>query len=326
MTTLIYPIASGKKRSGLQLLSALVSHQTVPGKTWDRTSYRLKFLLRTLLSPRATLTLLDYLAQHPQRDEILQAMPTLPCKLHRVYQAVNIGRGAALNNIIAHYDHLASHVPPAINHALLSAKPLNIATLEGKEGQRFGLQFNAVSHYDKEGEASLMFTNESGESVATVTFSLINYNDQPTLFIGAIQGPKAHVEHAEIQRATKACHGLFPKRLVMEALMLIAELTGMTQIVAVSNHTHIYEHPRYKKRKGMVFADYDGFWETLHGTLGQDGYFHLPRQIPHRPLEEIASKRRSEYRRRYQLLDELETQIRQAFSQGSAEQRRSSAA
>ncbi len=326
MTTLIYPIAGDKKRSGLQLLSALVSHQSVPGKTWNRTSYRLKFLLRTLWSPRVTLNLLDYLAQHPQCDEILQAMPTLPCKLHRIYQAVNISRETALNNIIAHYEHLATQVPPAINHALLSAKPLNIATLEGKEGQRFALQLNAVSHYDKEGETSLMFTNESGEPVATVTFSLINYNGQPTLFVGAIQGPKAHVEHAEIQRATKACHGLFPKRLVMEAVMLVAELTGMAQIVAVSNHTHIYEHPRYKKRKGMVFADYDGFWETLHGTLGEDGYFHLPRQIPHRPLEEIASKRRSEYRRRYQLLDELETQIRHAFSPGPAEQRRSSAA
>jgi len=315
MTTLIYPIAGDKKRSGLQLLSALVSHQSVPGKTWNRTSYRLKFLLRTLWSPRVTLNLLDYLAQHPQCDEILQAMPTLPCKLHRIYQAVNISRETALNNIIAHYEHLATQVPPAINHALLSAKPLNIATLEGKEGQRFALQLNAVSHYDKEGETSLMFTNESGEPVATVTFSLINYNGQPTLFVGAIQGPKAHVEHAEIQRATKACHGLFPKRLVMEAVMLVAELTGMAQIVAVSNHTHIYEHPRYKKRKGMVFADYDGFWETLHGTLGEDGYFHLPRQISHRPLEEIASKRRSEYRRRYLLLDELEKQIRQAFSQ-----------
>lgn len=326
MTTLIYPIENGKKLSGWQLLSALVSHQLVPGKAWNRTSYRLKFLLRTLWSPRVTLNLLDYLAQHPQRDEILHAMPSLPCKLHRVYQSVNVSRETALSNIIAHYDHLASHVPPAINHALLSTKPLNIATLEGKEGQQFALQLNAVSHFDKEGEASLMFISETGEPIATVTFSLIDYLGQPALFIGAIQGPKAHVEHAQIQRATKACHGLFPKRLVMEAVMVIAELTQMTQIVAVSNNTHIYEHPRYKKRKGMVFADYDVFWKTLHGTLGEDGYFHLPRQIPHRPLEEIASKRRSEYRRRYLLLDDLETQIRQAFSQGATRQRRSSAA
>lgn len=319
--TLIYPLENHKALSGLQLLTALVSHQRIPGKAWNHASYRLKFLLRTLWSPRVTLNLLDYLAQHPQRDAILKAMPSLPCKLHRVYQSVNISRKTALNNIIAHYDHLASHVPPAISDALLDTKPLNIAGLEGKEGQRFTLRLNAVSHFDKEGETSLMFTNETGESLATVTFSLIDYQQQPTLFIGAIQGPKAHVEHAEIQIATKACHGLLPKRLVMEAVMQVAELTQMTHIVAVSNRTHIYEHPRYKKRKGMVFADYDSFWETLCGKLGEDGYFHLPLQIHHRPLDEIASKRRSEYRRRYLLLDDMQAQIRQAFSPGASRQR-----
>ncbi|WP_459176064.1 VirK/YbjX family protein [Ewingella americana] len=315
MTTLVYPFETDKKLSGLQLLSALVLHRLVPGSAWNRTRYRIKFLLRTLCSPRLTLSLLGYVAQHPQRDEILHAMPPLPCKLHRVYQSVNVSRETALNNIIAHYEHLTSHVPPAINHALLAEKPLYIASLEGKEGQHFRIRFNALPRQDKEGEVSLVFTNETDEPVATVTFSLINYLGQPTLFIGAIQGPRAYVDHAEIQRVTKACHGLFPKRLIMEAVMLVAELTQMTQIVAVSNDTHIYGHPRYKKRKGMIFADYDNFWETLNGTLGEDGYFHLPRQISHRPLEEIASKRRSEYRRRYLLLDELEKQIRQAFSQ-----------
>src|SRR5476649_3098501 len=182
MTTLIYPIENDKKQSGLQLLLALVSHQRAPGKAWNRTSYRLKFLLRTLWSPRVTLNLLDYVAQHPLRNEILQAMPSLPCKLHRAYQSVNVSRETALNNIIAHYDHLASHVPPAISHALLAEKPLYIASLEGKEGQHFRIRFNALPRQDKEGEVSLVFTNETDEPVATVTFSLINYLGQPTLF------------------------------------------------------------------------------------------------------------------------------------------------
>ncbi|MCZ7176317.1 VirK/YbjX family protein, partial [Salmonella enterica] len=65
---------------------------------------------------------------------------------------------------------------------------------------------------------------------------------------------------------------------------------------------------------------------TLQGELEEDDYYHLPRQIPHRSLEEIASKRRSEYRRRYQLLDSLEAQIRQTFSQGFAASRKNDAA
>ena len=36
------------------------------------------------------------------------------------------------------------------------------------------------------------------------------------------------------------------------------------------------------------------------------GYFLLPERIARKPIEEIVSKKRAEYRRRYQLLDELE--------------------
>lgn len=326
MSTISYPVETTKIHSGLQMLSALVSHRMVPGPAWNRTSYRLKFLLRSLITPKVTLSLLDYLASHPMRDEMLRATPSLPCKLHRVYQSVKVSRDIALKNIIAHYDYLTMHVPPAISHAHFANQPLRIATLEGKEGQRYAIQFNAAGRLDKEGEATLMFTLDNGEPLATVTFALINYQGQPTLFIGAIQGPRAHVDHSAIHDATKACHGLFPKKLVMEATLLLAELTQMTQIVAVANKTHIYENSRYKKRKGMKFADYDSFWETLQGELAEDGYYHLPRQIPHRSLEDIASKRRSEYRRRYQLLDSLEVQIRQTFSQGFAAHRKDDAA
>ena len=316
MTTFSYPCEEKAPLSGLQLMTALLSRRLVPGPSWKLPRYRFKFLFRALTHPRRTFSMLDYLAQHPQRDEILTAQPSLPCKLHRVYQAANITPEQAMKRITDHYDMIGHCLPDAINHGYLGKKPMAIATLTGKDEQRFAITFNSVSRLDKEGEATLTFNNPQGEPIAIVTFSFIHYQGQPTLFIGALQGPRAHVDHHEIQTATKACHGLFPKRLVIEALTTLAELAGMTQIVAVGNHTHIYENPRYKKRKGMVFADYDSFWETMDAKQGEDGYFHLPRQITHRPLEEIASKRRAEYRRRYQLLDELETQIRQTFSSG----------
>ena len=36
------------------------------------------------------------------------------------------------------------------------------------------------------------------------------------------------------------------------------------------------------------------------------GYFLLPERIARKPIEEVASKERAEYRRRYHVLDELE--------------------
>ncbi|MBM6691467.1 DUF535 family protein, partial [Fusobacterium mortiferum] len=77
-------------------------------------------------------------------------------------------------------------------------------------------------------------------------------------FIGGLQGAKAWVEHDQIQLATKACHGLFPKRLLLEAVCLLAQHFGVSQILAVSNETHIYRSWRYaKKKKDKLHADYD---------------------------------------------------------------------
>lgn len=69
------------------------------------------------------------------------------------------------------------------------------------------------------------------------------------MFIGGLQGAKWEIPHQEIQNATKACHGLFPKRLVMEAACLFAQRLQVEQIIAVSNETHIYRSLRYRDKE-----------------------------------------------------------------------------
>ena len=43
-----------------------------------------------------------------------------------------------------------------------------------------------------------------------------------------------------------------------------------------------------------------------------EGNFRLPLAMPRKPMEEIASKKRAEYRRRFTLLDSLIDQVNQA--------------
>ncbi len=74
------------------------------------------------------------------------------------------------------------------------------------------------------------------------------------MFIGGLQGAKWEIPHQEIQNATKACHGLFPKRLVMEAACLFAQRLQVEQIIAVSNETHIYRSLRYRDKEGKILT------------------------------------------------------------------------
>lgn len=81
----------------------------------------------------------------------------------------------------------------------------------------------------------------------------------------------------------------------------------------MSNATHIYRSWRYRKKKeGKLLADYDSFWLSLGGERRENGHFALPLTLPRKPMEEIASKKRAEYRRRYEMLDSLIQQMTQA--------------
>lgn len=314
MSILSYPAHTTEPMSGLALMSSLITGKLIPGKMWNKPAYRFKFLMRSLLYPLATLRVMNQLANHPLREEILQAQPTLPCKVHRPYLAVNMTREQHVSGLCDHYRFVRERMPLPMQMAHLNKALLKIASFNGKDESTYCISMNAYQRLDKEGEITLSFVNDAGTALANVTFSFINYHSQPTLFIGAIQGPAQDVDHQHIQQATKACHGLFPKRILMEAVLLLAEKMNMKQVFAVGNKTHIYESPRYNKRKQYFYADYDAFWETLGAHRHENGYFHFPTQVPHKSLADIASKKRAEYRRRYELLDEMETQIRHHFA------------
>ncbi len=134
------------------------------------------------------------------------------------------------------------------------------------------------------------------------------------MFIGGLQGAKWEIPHQEIQNATKACHGLFPKRLVMEAACLFAQRLQVEQIIAVSNETHIYRSLRYRDKEGKIHADYNAFWESVGGVCDAERHYRLPAQIARKEIAEIASKKRAEYRRRYEMLDAIQPQWPRCFA------------
>lgn len=307
----IYPVP----RNGWQLFRRLVSGQWMPGSAWHNPHYRHKFLLRSLAAPIATKRLLNLLAQQPHLEALLLAQPGLPCRLHRPWLTVKTSCYDALAALDFHYKQLNQVLPATLLHAHWSTQGVCLARLSGKNDEQYRIQFGSLATLDKEGEATLLFYDDSDTVLASMTFTLCQRNGKPTLFIGGLQGAKSWVPHEKIQLATKACHGLFPKRLLLETACFLAPLLQMEQIEAVSNETHIYRNWRYaKKKKDKLHADYDSFWESMDGVKNPSGDFMLPLAVARKPMEDIASKKRAEYRRRYELLDSLSAQINDTVS------------
>lgn len=300
-------------KSGWQLFLSLASGEFTPGLAWQNPSYRRKFMLRSLATPFSTARLLASLAKQPRLLQMLQVQPGLPCRLHRPWLSVTMNRQRTMQALGWHYQTMNKALPATLMNGYLSKQGVTLLTLTGKDEQQFTVRLCADAFLDKEGEATLAFCDHQNTVLAEMTFTLCAFEGKTTMFIGGLQGAKAFVPHELIQGATKACHGLFPKRLLLEAAMTLGTAFPVEQIMAVSNATHIYRSWRYRKKKeGKLLADYDSFWLSLGGEQKANGHFQLPLEMARKPMEEIASKKRSEYRRRYELLDSLIDQVKQA--------------
>lgn len=299
-------------KNGWQFFRHLAAGSLIPGPAWQNPAYRYKFVLRSLMSPFSTGQLLQNLTRQPHLMQILQVQPDLPCRLHRPWLSMNMTRRRTLKALNWHYQWLSSQLPPAVLNGYLSPPGIALATLSGKDEQTFTIRLGADDRLKKEGEATLVFCDPQQTILAEITFVLCRHQHKSTLWIGGLQGAKTHVPHQQIQQASKACHGLFPKRLLLESVMILGALFSVEQILAVSNNTHIYHSLRYRKKKqNKLYADYDSFWVSLGGERNTKGDFLLPLSIARKQEAGIASKKRAEYRRRYQLLDSLANQVTQ---------------
>ncbi|CDH18240.1 conserved hypothetical protein [Xenorhabdus bovienii str. kraussei Quebec] len=301
--------------SGMKLFTDLVGKRVTPGEYWHSSSYRTKFALRSIFTPISTLKLLNKIAKTPLYKDILKKQPSLPCKLHRPYLSINFKRKQIVCALNEHYQILFEQLEPAIINKIFDTHAYLLATVQGKN-ESFMIYIDSLDNLNKEGELSLYITTTENVVLAKCAFTLLTIKGKQTLFIGVLQGPAKMDNSLDIIRhATKECYGLFPKRLLIEAICRFASHANCEQILAVSNETHIYRSTRYwHKKKDKMVADYNAFWESLNGIRKENNDFHLPSAIERKSLEEIASKKRAEYRRRYQLLDELDNHIKVALT------------
>ncbi|MBA2817833.1 VirK/YbjX family protein [Candidatus Pantoea persica] len=317
MSIIISPVPA--IASSASLFFQLISGKYIPNKLWLSKSFRLKFVLRTLAFPVTTLRYLNQLSHLPDIRQLMSVQGLLPVKPHRPYLRAGISVAARAQAILDHY-HLIASLPNGTLRQLLQSPGDNLlATLQGKNGERFSL-FSCPGRFDREGEVTLVLRYQD-DVIASLSFSLINEEGRRTLLIGGLQGPRKHVSNEVIREATKAAHGLFPKRLVMEVVFMLVQQCAVEKIVAVGDSTHVFRSLRYRYSKSeYFFASYSEFWASLGGVAREDRLFQLPFSMPRKPLEAIASKKRAEYRRRYELLDALAQQVLTAVGQRSEDQ------
>ncbi len=309
MTILEQSQTRQRTNAGLATIMALISGELTPGDIWREKSYRAKFCLRSLIAPRQTLRFFNAMANTDYFPTLLSAQKTLPSKIHRHYLHLGMNAGARVDAILNHYDFIEGLHSRKLMQALTSPVHMALMQFTGKSGETFTLSASTALGAEREGECTL-WLHLADTQLAALTFCVTGTPNARQIVIGGLQGAHRSVSHEVIKEATKACYGLFPKRILMEALWLLAAQQNITTLYGVSNNGHVFRGLRYRLSKGKHFhASYDEFWASVNGEAYNRHLFSLPASLPQKDISEIASKKRSEYRKRYALLDNIKEQF-----------------
>lgn len=196
--------------SSLSLFLSLARGQCRPGKFWHRRSFRQKFLLRSLIMPRLSVEWMNELSHWPNLNVLLTRQPRLPVRLHRPYLAANLSRKQLLEALRYHYALLRGCMSAEEFSLYLNTPGLQLAKLEGKNGEQFTLELTMMISMDKEGDSTILFRNSEGIPLAEITFTLCEYQGKRTMFRAdcKAQNGKFHIRKSRMRR--KPATGYFP--------------------------------------------------------------------------------------------------------------------
>ena len=278
-----------------------------PGIGWRDRLSQFKYCVRGLAYAGQTHELFCALGS-PKLALVAQTHPRILSKLQRPYLHRKLGPRQRLEALQHHYGFVDRHFTETMLAEILSLRGFLITAFALDSVGRFGLRLVYRDEFEKEGELSLVFTDEvSSAMLFSLTFCVVaGESGAAEIFIGGLQGCKVVNERERVVTVTRAMHGLRPKALLLFALQQLAEIWAITEIRAVSNVNHIYRH--YRKRRSFA-ASYDEFWSECGGKPFSDCNFVLPASPNLRPIAEIKPGKRAMYRRRYAMLEELAADI-----------------
>ena len=273
---------------------------------------RLLFVLRYLRDYRHSRRWLDFLATDLMVP-IGQNNPGLYRKPIRPYVSIHWSQRTKIEALIFHYEFLARRLRPEFFRGIGSQEGMVLLTCDTKNNDQLRVRLHYDNKFRKEGEATLdLESAKYGCRVFSLTFVVAAcVTGEPCLVIGAVSGLPANADKDIIKETAKALFGLRPKALLLLVVQQLAEKLKVKIILGVASRIHSSRHWVYAFNSSRRFAiNYDDFWREVGGARRSDGMFVLPQTFPMKNLETIKSHKRSLYRQRYNLIDELRQQMK----------------
>ena len=266
----------------------------------------LVFLVRGLLYWRQLQRLYKFFQETEERCALYARNPFPMEQATRAFFYAGSTVNTRVKLIQEHYAYLEQKIEPASFVALGYDTAYEIwrapetdmtwhAYLKFESGQR------------KEGLLSVMM-DVDGEHLYQIIFWIEQRDGQPTLVIGAMQGPNTENAQDFVREMTKRAHRFRTKNLILYITQAVARALGIKRILAVSNAGYYANNHVRLDRK--LKTDFGAFWEEVGGWETDDPRFYeLPLVYPRKTMEEVPTRKRAVYRRRFAFLDAIDEEI-----------------
>lgn len=181
------------------------------------------------------------------------------------------------------------------------------------EGRPIWAELMMEAGQRKEGCLSVMLKYEERAFYQIIFWINKDKDGNEAMYIGAMQGPNVDESRDAIKRMTKWAHGYRTKNLILYMTQAVARALRLKKIYAVSNYGYYANnHVRADRKLKTNFGD---FWLEAGGKETENERFYELPLVEHRKtMEEVPTRKRAVYRRRFAFLDEVDAEIEQSVN------------
>ena len=209
-----------------------------------------------------------------------------------------------------HMEFLKINLKPESILAIYGNESLKLWQMDlGEELESMQLVLRMEPGQRKEGLIAIMLLLPDGRPIYQIIFWIAKDKlGDWSMWIGALQGPNMDGAKDIIKKITKKCNAYRTKNLILYAAQAVARSLNLKKIYAVTNEGYYANnHVRRDRKLKTSFSD---FWNEAGGSHTDDERFDLlPLTEARKTVDEIPSHKRAAYRRRFKMLDEIDTAV-----------------
>ncbi|AKO45475.1 VirK/YbjX family protein [[Haemophilus] ducreyi] len=259
----------------------------------------IRYQFRTILCNKERQQFVHYLQHNTRWQPLFNHEPYRVNTLLEKYCNRSFNKSERLEAILTNFMLMEKLLPLALCRALSEGKSIEMAKLT--DNLKICLMANQLDPL--EGFWAITLRDHQDMMIYHASFSFIKPNG---LLIASIQGTNQEDAQAMIKKVTKELHGVRPMFMLITVFKLLSQQLNV-ELFGIAHKDQVKY--RWNDHSRLLF-NYDQFWQENNAQCNGI-YWQIPRELTLKPLAEIASNKRSMYRKRYMMFEQLATSLTQ---------------